>query len=80
MTDLDPQTAAPADARVPPPLKLFRVFMRMGVWRVTRNDAHYGDYSARLIAVEAAETAVAEVLRRGGLAELSMAAPPAHSR
>jgi hypothetical protein len=72
MTDIDPHAA-------PPPLKLFRVFMRMGVWRVTKDGAHYGDYSARMVAVEQAEAAIADVVRRGGRAELSMHAPGAQS-
>ena len=75
MTDIDPHAARPANAVAAPPSKLFRVFMRMGVWRVTRDGGHYGDYSARMIAVEQAEAAIAEVVRRGGRAELSMHAP-----
>ncbi len=54
---------------------LFQVFIRMGVWRVTKDGAHYGDYSARLHAVEAAEEAIAVILGKGGVAELSMLAP-----
>jgi len=68
-----PEGSAP-ETRDPELVAHFRVAQRAGIWTVTRNNIHYGDYTRAAPAIAAAQEGVRKALAAGKAAEFS---PPA---